>query len=357
MKSNKIIAINGESFCRNLTGIERLAIEVTRYLDELANENQFELVIPQNAKNIPPFKKIKVVQLPVNASFIPKWTQIDFQKYVLKNKRITLDFANTMPYFSRGFAFIHDIYFKLYSDDVKTKRDKLVQLYSNLMYRRIAKNARVIFTVSEYTKQTIIDNYCINADKIHVVYSGVSEYNKIEADFSIFERLPILKEKQFYFTLGSLSARKNLKWIANHAELFPNETFAISGKALQTDTPKELEKLKTLKNVVMTGYLSDGEVKALLTKCRAFVFPSHFEGFGLPPLEALSCGAKIVVSNATSLPEIYGKCAHYINPNEPNVDLEKLLLEKTESSEKLLEKYTLKNTAKRMYSIIKSNLE
>lgn len=356
MKSSRIIAIDGESFCRNITGIERLAIETTKYLDDLAAPGRMELVVPQNAKNVPQLKNISVVVLPVNASFIPKWTQIAFQKYVLKNRRIPLNYANTCPYFSGGFAFIHDIYCKLYKSDLKTARDRLIQMYSTIMYRRIAKKAKAIFTVSEYTKKTIADTYRINPDRIHVVYSGVSGYNGIQKDESVFDRLPQLKEKPFYFTLGSLSVRKNLKWIADHAELYPNETFAVSGKPLPSVVPPELEKLRNLPNIVMTGYLSDGEVKALLAKCRAFVFPSYFEGFGLPPLEALSCGAPIVVSDATSLPEIYGKCAHYIDPNEPNVDLDGLLAEPVEPPNDLLEKYTLENTAKRLYKVINSLL-
>ena len=349
----KIIAINGEAWCRNLTGIERLAIEVTQYLDEMVQPGEMELLVPQNAKNLPSLKNIRIIVLPVEVSQVIKWTQVHFQKYVLKNKRIPLNYANTCPFFVPGFSFIHDIYCKLYSQDFTSRRDKIVRLYSNFMYRTIAKRAKAVFTVSEYTKKTITDTYHVSPDKIHVVYSGVSGYKEIPSDEKIFDRLPQLKEKSFYFTLGSLSVRKNLKWIADHAELYPNEIFAVSGKPLPSVVPPELEKLKSLPNIVMTGYLSDEEVKALLSKCKAFVFPTYFEGFGLPPLEALSCGAPIIVSNITSLPEIYGKCAHYIDPNEPNVDLEKLLAEPVEPAEKILEKYTLENTAKRMYEFFK----
>ena len=352
----KTIIINGESWCRNLTGIERLAIEVTNAFDNLVVQGEMELLLPKNAKNIPQYKNIKVTVLDYEANSFLRWTQFVFQRYVMKHHGVALDYSNTCPFLLPGFEFLHDIYCKLYPQDFTSRRDKLVRLYSNMMYRTIAKRAKAIFTVSEYTKQTIIDTYRVNPDRIHVVYSGVSEYKNIPADEKIFERLPQLKEKPFYFTLGSLSTRKNLKWIADHAELYPNEIFAVSGKALLNVVPPELEKLKSLPNIVMTGYLSDEEVKALLSKCKAFVFPTYFEGFGLPPLEALSCGAPIIVSNITSLPEIYGKCAHYIDPNEPNVDLEKLLAEPVEPAEKILEKYTLENTAKRMYEVIKSYL-
>lgn len=348
----KIIAINGESWCRTLTGIERLAIEVTCALDKLVQPGQMELVLPANARNIPELKNIAIVKLPQEAHFMPKWTQIYFQRYVLKNHRYSLNYSNTAPCFCPGFEFIHDIYAKLYPQDLKSRRDKLIHLYSTWMYRVIAKGAKEIFTVSEYTKKTIIDTYKTRPEKIHVVYSGVSGYNDIKADDSVFEKLTALKDKDFYFSLGSLSTRKNLKWIAAHAEKFPEELFAVSGKPLPTAVAPELEKLNHLPNVIMTGYLSDEEVKALLQEAKAFIMPSYFEGFGLPPLEALSCGCPVIISDQTSLPEIYGKCAHYINPDNSYVNLNDLLSEPVEDPSEILKKYTLENTAKRMWEVL-----
>ncbi len=347
------IMINGESWCRTLTGVERLAIEVTQALDSLFAPNEAELIVPKNAVNVPELKNIKVVKLNVKANFFPIWTQIFFQAYVLLHHGISFDFSNTCPFFTPGVEFIHDIYAKLYPESFISKRDKLIHLYHLIMYRTIAKRAKKIFTVSEYTKKTIVDTYKIDPNKIKVVYSGVSHYNKVQKDDSIFEKLSLNKDQQFYFTLGSLSLRKNLKWIANHAELYPEEFFIISGQSLVNFMlPPELEKLKNLKNVILAGYLTDEQVKALLSKCKAFIFPSYFEGFGLPPLEALSCEAKIIISNATSLPEIYGNCAYYIDPDKPDTNLEELLQHDVATSSELLKKFTLENTAKRIYSIL-----
>lgn len=89
-----------------------------------------------------------------------------------------------------------------------------------------------------------------------------------------------------------------------------------------------------------------------MQKCRAFIFPSYFEGFGIPPLEALAAGAKVIISDSSCLPEIYGNAAHYIDPENPNVDLNALLTEEVSSAAPILEKYTLKNTAARLYKVI-----
>lgn len=351
---NKTIVINGEAWCRNLTGIERFTIEVVTYLDKMVKKDSMELVLPANAKNVPELQNIKIVKLNKEAHFFPRWTLIDFQKYALKKRAITFNFANTCPLFSPNITVLHDIYCQLYKNDFKSKKDKLIRLYSTFMYRWVAKHAIKVFTVSEYTKKTITDAYHVNPDKIEVVYDGVSQYNEIKADNSIFEKFPALKEKEFYFTLGSLSNRKNLKWIARHAEKYQNETFVISGKALVGSlVPQELKKLATLPNVIMAGYLQDAEVKALFTKAKAFIFPSYFEGFGIPPLEALSCGCPVIISNSSCLPEIYGNCAHYIDPDNSDINLDELLKEHVENADKLFEKYSFEKSAKRIYDSLK----
>ena len=352
MKSNRVVCINGESWVRTLTGIERLATETTRFLDTMVQKGAFRLVVPKNARNLPALSNIEIVTLNAEAHFMPAWTQGHFQKYVLSHGGISLNFSNTCPFLCPGFEFIHDIYPTLHPEDFRSRRDRLIRLYSALMCRRIAKKAKAIFTVSEYTKRTIVDTYGTPPEKIAVVYSGVSGYKDVKSDGSVFDRLPALRRSDFYFTLGSLSRRKNLKWIARHAELFPDELFAVGGKPLPASVAPELEKLGSLPNVIMTGYLGDGEVKALLGRAKAFILPSYFEGFGLPPLEALSCGCPVIVSDRTSLPEIYGKCAHYIDPDEPDVDLGALLEEPTESPARILETYTLMNTARRMLAAI-----
>ena len=86
---------------------------------------------------------------------------------------------------------------------------------------------------------------------------------------------------------------------------------------------------------------------------KAFILPSYYEGFGIPPLEALSCGAKIIVSNAACLPEIYGNFAYYIDPNNTNIDLKELLKKNVECPDFLLKKYTYSNAANVFYELLK----
>ena len=343
--------INGSFLCRNLTGIERFSYEILTRLDNFPQANKIAIFIPQNAKQIPQLKNISIIKGKKRLKSYPFWTNFIYGFCLIKNHAIGIDFANTCSIFKPGIVFIHDIYCKIYKDDFHTFRDKLVRLYSCFMYRFCAKHAKKLLTVSDFSRKQISQNYKVPIEKISVIPNGWDHFSSINEDFSIIEQNPEL-QNEFYFTLGSLSKRKNLKWILDYAKKNPNDLFAISGKPLNDLIPSELDDLKKLNNIFFLGYLSDGQVKALMSKCKAFIFPSYFEGFGIPPLEALSVGAKIIISNVTSLPEIYGNTAHYIDPNNSDVNLNQLLAQPVESPEKILEKYTYDNAVKNLLTLL-----
>lgn len=345
--------INGDFLCRNLTGIERFAYEICVRLDKIIEKDFIGIFIPKNAKVIPSFENIKIYVSDKNIKSFPRWSFFNYGSFLIKHKAIGIDFSNTCSIRKPGVVFLHDIYCKVFPEDFNGFRDNLVRLYSCFMYRFVAKHSKKLLTVSNYSKKQIATTYKIEESSIDVIPNGWEHFDSVKPDNSIFEKFPKLNN-DFYFTLGSLSKRKNLKWIADYAVNHQDETFAISGKMLSGLVPAELEVLKSLDNVVLLGYVSDGEVKALMQKCKAFILPSYYEGFGIPPLEALSCGAKIVISNAACLPEIYGDSAYYIDPNNANVNLTELIMEERKNPLELLQKYTYQNAAEKFYEVLKN---
>jgi glycosyltransferase involved in cell wall biosynthesis len=161
---------------------------------------------------------------------------------------------------------------------------------------------------------------------------------------------------EYYFLLGSLSKRKNIKWIIEYARKNQDSFFAISGVSLPTVKAVELDNTIP-QNIIMLGYLDDSKVKALMEKCKAFILPAYDECFGLTPLEALSCGAQIVIAKAASLPEIYGNTAHYIDPFNTDVDLDKLILEPVEKPDTILGKYSYDTSARMVYNIMREHTQ
>ena len=347
----KTILINGYFHCRRLTGIERYAYEITSRLDELCEPGEIAIIVPVDASDIPKYKNIGIIRHGKTIRHI-LWQMITLQWFLVTHKKYTvLEFGNTALPFASGIVFLHDIYCEFFPEDFKGFRDKLIRLYNRWQYRLISKKAKKIATVSYFTKNQII-KYCkAKPENISVIYSSWFHFKNITADNSVFNDFSVLS-KPFYFSLGSLSKRKNIKWIIEYARKNPDSLFAISGVSLPTVKADELDN-PTPQNIILLGYLDDSKVKALMTKCKAFILPSYYEGFGLTPLEALSCGARIIIANAASLPEIYGNTARYIDPFNTDVDLDALLREPVEKPDAILAKYSYDVSARLVYNLIK----
>jgi glycosyltransferase involved in cell wall biosynthesis len=277
--------------------------------------------------------------------FTLQWFLVTHREYTV------IEFGNTALPFAPGIVFLHDIYCEFFPEDFISKRDKFTRSYSRIQYRFIAHLAKKIATVSEYSKNEISKTFNINPSKMSVIYSSADHMRSINSDTSVFNDFPVLSKEPFYFSLGSLSKRKNIRWIIEYAEKHPESIFAISGTSLSTVKVNELD-AGIPQNIILLGYLDDSKVKALMEKCKAFILPSYYEGFGLTPLEALSCGAQIIVANAASLPEIYGTAAHYIDPFNTNIDLDALLRKPVEKPDSILAKYSYDTSARMVYNLI-----
>jgi glycosyltransferase involved in cell wall biosynthesis len=351
----KKILINGDFLCRRLTGIERYAFEITMRLDKLISFHEAAIIVPHNTSYLPCYKNLFVIRHKKNIKSHLWWQMVTLQFFLLKNRQYTvLEFGNTCLPAAPGIVFLHDIYCRFFPEDFTSLRDKLIRLYYKWQYRLIAKKAKKIVSVSEFTRNQIVETYHVDPKQIAVIYSSWNHFRTIKADYSVFEDYSALSKNKFYFSLGSVSKRKNIRWIIEYAAKHSDSYFALSGANLPTTKADGLD-TAALANVLFLGYLDDAKVKALMERCKAFILPSYYEGFGLTPLEALSCGAKIIVANAASLPEIYGKTAHYIDPFDTDIDLDTLLQEPVEQPGFILEKYSYDTAAKQVYELIREN--
>jgi len=348
-----MILINGNFLCRRLTGIERCAYEITMNLDKISKPGEIALIIPNNTENLPCLSNIKLIRHKKKIKSHFWWQMFTLQWFLITHRQYTiLEFSNTALPFAPGIVFLHDIYCEFFPEDFTGIKDKIIRVYTRWQYRLISRKAKKIITVSEFSRNEIAETFGVVPSKINVIYNSADHMRSVKSDMTVFSDFPVIAEKPFYFSLGSLSRRKNIKWIINYALQHPQTLFAISGTSLSVMKVDEL-KNEIPQNIILLGYLDDAKVKALMEKCKALVLPSYYEGFGLTPLEALSCGTQVIVAKAASLPEIYGKTAHYIDPYDTNIDLDELLGKPVEKPDQILAKYSYDKAAQQVYDIVK----
>src|SRR5262245_30494663 len=219
-------------------------------------------------------------------------------------------------------ATIHDLAFERMPETF-TRRGSF-QL--KLTVRRTAKKAARIATVSEYSRRDLLSIYKLPPEKVVVTYNGVesrftpqpaspNEAEEIRGRFGI--------ARDYLLAVGSLQPRKNLvRLIRAYAKLrseredFTRQLVIVGRKLwLAHEIFDEVKRQRWADDVILTGYVADEDLPALYRSARAFVYPSLFEGFGLPPLEAMACGIPVVTSGVSSLPEVTGDAALLIDPN------------------------------------------
>ena len=335
--------INGRFLTQNITGVQRCAHEMVRDLDILADKDDIEILVPKSTKLPHEYHNICVVRFGHLSGVL--WEQISYPIYLILHRRKGLNFCSS-PIIRPDYAYIHDVLFQKNPAWCTRK----YYIYTSLLFNHIIHHAKKIFTVSYFSKQEIQDYYGRQNKELHVIGNAWQHMERINEDPLFFLRHPEILKGEYIFSLSSLAPYKNYRWIHENARLHPNQQYVIAGSINPTLFGTSNDKLKQLSNIIYIGYVTDEEAKTLIVHAKAFLFPSFYEGFGIPPLEALSCGIPIIISDIPCFREVFGNAAHYIDPLIPNVDLNELLGQKIDAANSVLEKYSWTLSAKKLYT-------
>lgn len=222
------------------------------------------------------------------------------------------------------------------------------KLYWKISYRVAAKISQGIITVSEFSKKRISDILHLPQNKIKVapsaVYSRVIDLTYTDSS-KVKEKYNL--QRQYIMALSTLEPRKNLEILLDAyvsvMDRVPYDLVLVGRKGWKMQ--EVLEKYNAQTRIHFTGFVSDEEVGHIYKNAICFVFPSRYEGFGLPPLEALSIGTPVIAANSASIPEVMRNQAVYFKNNSTS-DLKQLLLDLEDSVESMpheLDDYQKKN--------------
>lgn len=238
-----------------------------------------------------------------------------------EEKQITHFFNFFVPPFVKGktVVTVHDMAFRVFPETIRKK----TMFFLKLSLKKSIFRADHIITVSEFSKQEIMRFYNVPEKKISVISNGV-DFKRFRPE-SDGRRLENVKKKygitdEYFLYLGTLEPRKNLvRLVEAYAEAekdnrkFPMLVLAGGKGWMYEEIFQKVEELNLLNRVFFPGYIADEDVAALMSGAIAFCFPSLYEGFGMPVVEAMACGTPVLTSNSSSLKEVAEGAALLIN--------------------------------------------
>ncbi|MFC1612506.1 glycosyltransferase family 4 protein [Patescibacteria group bacterium] len=259
---------------------------------------------------LPPNWKVKILNWPLGRF----WTLLRFSWEMLQNKPDRLFVpSHIIPFFApkKTFTTIHDIGFKRFPESYSW----LQRLLQNFGTKRALSRAQTIFVPSEFTKKELKEVYGAPSEKITTTHLGSEAEPDTAVSSLIIEKYKIKKPYLFY--VGRLEKKKNIENIIRAFEIFsaqnPNYSLVLAGSPGYGFNNVKCQ----MSNVKCLNWIPTEDLPALMAEADIFLYPSLYEGFGIPILEAFSCGTPVITSNRASMPEVAGGAANLVNPESP----------------------------------------
>ena len=316
------IALDGMPLASPLTGVGHYTAELARNLAVVAPSDSFTFISPEGL-----LKR--------------RWWSLGLPLHLLRNPVDLFHGTNyEVPLWSGRptVVTIHDLSLLLHHDVHEQHLVRRARRRLPLM----AKSASKIITPSKSVKTEVCEAFAINPEKVAVTPEAPRPVFKRREGTEILRRLGV--DGDFILFVGTIEPRKNLRNLVNayhrllrSTSLSPRLVIAGGRGWLMDDFESFIKKNGLEDRICFTGYLEDEDLCGLYSSCAAFVYPSLYEGFGLPPLEAMACGAPVITSRVPALMETVGSAARLIDPKDVD-DLAQAMAEML-SDEKMREHY------------------
>lgn len=316
-------------FRRRKFGIESSSLELIRTLQQQTTDHQFVIFAKDDedkkclleSGNL----KIKTLGGKLFADFEQIWLPLAARREHVDILHCT---GNTRPYFSPVpvVQTLHDVIFM----DRISPDDTFYQRFGN-HYRRkvvpvVTPRSEMVITVSQYEKDRIVQRLHIDPEKVQVVYNGINE-DRFHANYGAVSKNSVRKKYglpgDFILFLGNPATRKNparvIEAYVNYATGCKKPMALVTPGLPEQYIREKLGKMQypyTPEQFITPGYIHDADLPVLYGLSTIFLFPSISEGFGMPVIEAMACGAPVITSNISCLPEVAGDAAVLTNPHD-----------------------------------------
>ena len=310
----------------------------------VANADRHEYTLLGNEEKLSDFRKTNLVHIKKATS--PVYSFYEQIEIPLAARGISLlhvpHYNVPILYKGRLIVTIHDIIPILFPKFLSSKR---ARWYAQFMLQTAVKKAALIIAVSENTKKDLIRHLNVPGEKIRVIYQGVGpEFKKIRDTAQLIEckRRYNLPDK-FILFLGNIRPHKNVHSLVKaflelkSARKIPHKLVLAGKRYLKFSEIRELFTLieKNKEEIICLGEIKEEDLALIYNLSDLFVFPSLYEGFGFPPLEAMACGVPVIAMRSSSLPEVIGDGGMLIDPDEPDALMN--AIEKVSGDERLKE--------------------
>jgi glycosyltransferase involved in cell wall biosynthesis len=314
-------------FRKNKHGMDYVVLQEIKELQQFDTHNEyFVFVAPGEDRCLEDSKNVHIIE--IGGNIYPIWEQITLPKAVSELKLDLLHCtSNTAPIWCSVplVLTLHDIIFMEPRDKSnKSLYQNMGWLYRRLVVPRILKKCKYIITVSDFERNNIITRLGIPSERMVMIYNGYNEWFKPLKDLDMKYR-KYIKEPGYFFFLGNTDPKKNTErtLIAYSKYL---ELSKVKRKLLMADLDKSYLDDIIVKNhieniypnIQMPGYIVNSDLPYIYNNAFAFLYTSLRESFGIPLLEAMACGTPVITSNTSSMPEIGGRNAILINPENPD---------------------------------------
>lgn len=349
----KEIYIAARFLTQPITGVQRYGIELSKAIIKINPGYNIKFAAPPNILHQDIAKSLNVEIVGNFTSHL--WDQISLLKFLRsKGNPLVVNFSNTLPvFYENKIVTIHDIIHIKYPVSYSYRK------YYEFVFLLMIKYSKHIITGSKFSKNEIANFFKIDKSKISVVYSGVDEkFRPIKENY----------KENYILAVSSIAYHKNFTKLVEafmKVKIKNVNLYIVGGvneKIFGSKSRRLLEEIKNDDRVKILGRVDDDTLIKLYSNALCFVYPSLYEGFGIPPLEAQACGCPVVLSDIPVFREIYGDSATFFNPFDAQDIADKIEEAITNRSlrnslkEKGLEnvkKFTWENSAKSFFKILK----